>query len=98
MKSLLVKQERPEAAFSYEIVWKDSFSELGAEVKKLQLPSKKACIVTDSNVAELYLERVRQELEPLFEKVTVFLFPAGEENKNLLTVQQLYTHLIERKI
>lgn len=97
MKSLLVKQERPEAAFSYEIVWKDSFSELGAEVKKLQLPSKKACIVTDSNVAELYLERVRQELEPLFEKVTVFLFPAGEENKNLLTVQQLYTHLIEEK-
>ena len=66
-------------------------------MKKLQLPSKKACIVTDSNVAELYLERVRQELEPLFEKVTVFLFPAGEENKNLLTVQQLYTHLIEEK-
>ena len=78
---VLVKQERPEAAFSYEIVWKDSFSELGAEVKKLQLPSKKACIVTDSNVAELYLERVRQELEPLFEKVTCISFPAGKRTR-----------------
>ena len=97
MKSLLVKQERPGEAFSYEIVWKESFSDLGTEVKKLQLPAKKACIVTDSTVAELYLEPVRRELESLFEKVTVFVFPAGEEHKNLKTVQKLYTHLIEEK-
>lgn len=97
MKSLLVKQEKSQGAFSYEIVWKESFSELGAEVKKLQHPAKKACIVTDSTVAELYLEQVKQALEPLFEKVTVFCFPAGEEQKTLQTVQQLYTHLIEER-
>ena len=43
-------------------------------MKKLQLPAKKACIVADSTVAELYLEQVEQELEPLFEKVTVSSF------------------------
>ena len=63
MKSLLVKQENQGEAFSYEILWKEDFSGLGAEVKKLQLPAKKACIVTDSTVAELYLEQVKQELE-----------------------------------
>ncbi len=98
MKSLLVKQENQGEAFSYEILWKEDFSGLGAEVKKLQLPAKKACIVTDSTVAELYLEQVKQELEPLFEKVAVFIFPAGEEHKNLQTVQTLYTHLIEEKL
>ncbi|MBM6666337.1 3-dehydroquinate synthase [Lacrimispora saccharolytica] len=98
MKSLLVKQEKQGEAFSYEILWKEDFFSLGAEVKKLQLPAKKACIVADSTVAELYLEQVKQELEPLFEKVTVFIFPAGEEHKNLQTVQKLYTHLIEEKL
>lgn len=41
MKSLLVKQENQGEAFSYEILWKEDFSGLGAEVKKLQLPAKK---------------------------------------------------------
>ena len=56
MKSLLVKQEKQGEAFSYEILWKEDFFSLGAEVKKLQLPAKKACIVADSTVAELYLD------------------------------------------
>lgn len=42
MKSLLVKQENQGEAFSYEILWKEDFSGLGAEVKKLQLPAKKS--------------------------------------------------------
>ena len=40
MKSLLVKQENQGEAFSYEILWKEDFSGLGAEVKKLQLLAK----------------------------------------------------------
>ena len=32
---------------------------------------------------------------PLFETVTAFVFPAGEASKNLGTVKDLYTHLIE---
>ena len=44
----------------YDIVLETSFGELGAEVKKLDLGSRKICIVTDSHVAPLYLEEVRE--------------------------------------
>ena len=64
-------------------------------MENLKLPAKKACIVTDSTVSELYLEEVKNVLSPLFETVTAFVFPAGEASKNLDTVKDLYTHLIE---
>lgn len=97
MKSLLVKQENRREVFSYEIVWREDFRDLADKVRELDCTAGRACIVTDSNVAELYLEQVREVLSSLFDKVTVFEFPAGEEQKNLQTVQDLYRHLIVEK-
>lgn len=95
MKSLLVKRESTDAEFSYEIVWDNSFSNLARKVNALNLSAKKACIVTDSSVAELYLNEVKEVLSGVFDIVTEFIFPAGEQSKNLDTVKALYTHLIE---
>ncbi|MDY2937529.1 MAG: 3-dehydroquinate synthase [Fusicatenibacter sp.] len=95
MKSLLVKRESTDAEFSYEIVWDNSFSNLARKVNALNLSAKKACIVTDSSVAELYLNEVKEALSGVFDIVTEFIFPAGEQSKNLDTVKALYTHLIE---
>lgn len=91
---LTVKREKD---FNYDIVLEQDFSHLAEEIEKLGVQNRKACIVTDSNVAPLYEERVREELEKVFSTVTSCVFPAGEENKNLITVNQVYEHLIENK-
>ena len=56
--------------------------------------NKKVCIVSETNVAPLYLKAVEAHAEKCFKKVTSFVFEAGEEHKNLDTVQNLYEHLI----
>ena len=78
----------------YDIVLEHSFRGLKAELKKLAIEDRKICIVTDSNVAGLYLDEVKEILSSCCKSVSVFVFPAGEENKNLETVRKLYEHLI----
>ena len=78
----------------YDIVMDTSFSGLKDEAMGLSLKDHKICIVTDSNVAKLYLEEVTAILSECCKKVSVYVFSAGEENKNLDTVKRLYEHLI----
>ena len=70
----------------YDIVMSDSFGSLAPEVAKLAVEGRRICIVTDSTVAGLYLEEVRERLAGCCKEVVTFVFPAGEENKNLKTV------------
>ena len=81
----------------YDIVLTETFSGLGEELKKLGCEKKKLCIVTDSNVAALYLEEIKKVASDCCRVVTSYVFPAGEENKNLDTVRGVYEHLIENK-
>lgn len=78
----------------YDICMKTSFDGLKKETEAFALRDHKICIVTDSNVAALYLEEVKAVLSQCCSKISVFIFPAGEENKNLNTVKELYEHLI----
>lgn len=78
----------------YDIVLAESFDGLAEEVKKLSVADRRICIVTDSTVAGYYLEEVQQILEGCCRQVVSFVFPAGEENKNLKTVQDVYETLI----
>ncbi|MDO4294829.1 MAG: 3-dehydroquinate synthase [bacterium] len=78
----------------YDIVMETSFDALAKELSKLSVEGRKICVVTDSHVAELYLEAVKQEAAKVCAKVTSFVFPAGEENKNLNVVRDLYEKLI----
>lgn len=80
----------------YDIVLAQSFDALAGEVQKLGTQQKKLCIVTDSNVALLYLDEVKELLEPVCRQVDSFIFPAGEEQKNLNTVRDLYEALIQK--
>ena len=79
----------------YSIILDQSFGGLAAEVEKLGTQRRKLCIVTDSNVADLYLDEVRRLLSPVCRQVDSFVFPAGEEQKNLDTVRKLYQVLIQ---
>lgn len=81
----------------YDIVLEHSFEKLGEEVEKLFVKDKRICIVTDSNVAPLYLQEVTDCIAPLCSQVISYVFPAGEERKNLDTVRDLYETLIQKK-
>lgn len=89
---LFVKRE---GDFHYPIVFKKDFSGLADEMKSLEKTWKKICVVTDSHVAPLYLETVMTELKKCAEKVTFYVLPAGEANKNLEQIQGIYEHLIQ---
>ncbi len=78
----------------YDIVMERDFGGLGAQAEQLDVKGRRLCIVTDSHVAPLYLEEVKEILSGCCRQVTEFIFPAGEEQKNLATVQELYRQLI----
>lgn len=80
----------------YEIKLTDSFQDLCKDLKKLGYTSgQKFCIVSDSNVYEIYGDSVKKQLEAGFAHVFHYVFPAGEASKNTDTVNGVYQYLIE---
>jgi 3-dehydroquinate synthase len=81
----------------YDIVFENDFGKLASELEKFDIIGKKLCIVTDSRVKGLYADVVCEALKDKCKKVVVCDFPYGEQNKNLDTVKDIYTFLIENK-
>lgn len=79
----------------YDIVFTRSFDELPAELEVLDVKDRKVCIITDSRVDEHYGEQVLEILRGCCRKAVKYVFPNGEENKNLDTVRGIYRFLIE---
>ncbi len=78
----------------YDIGFFTDFSNLPSMCESIGLKNRKVCIVTDSHVAKHYLSELEQTFSDTGVYVTTFVFPAGEESKNLDTVRDLYKHLI----
>lgn len=78
----------------YDIIMEQSFHKLPETLRQIGCEGHRICIVTDSNVAPLYLEEVRSLVSSVASQVEVFMFEAGEQNKTLATVQKLYETLI----
>lgn len=91
MKKLDVKKD---GCFCYSIMYERDFECLTEQICSLGFEGHKLCIVTDSNVAPLYLEEVKCVLKGRFPLVSEFIIPAGEEHKTLDTVRTLYEYLI----
>lgn len=82
----------------YPIYLEQSFEHFLQHYRCLERAThKKVCIVSDSNVANLYLEEIKKICNDQFEQVFSFVFPAGEASKNLDTVEKLYLHLINNR-
>lgn len=81
----------------YDIVFTDSFNSLKEEIENLGGKEKKICIITDSKVDEIYGNQVLQIVSECCKKAVKFVFPNGEENKNLDTVRDAYRFLIEEE-
>lgn len=81
----------------YDIVFEQSFDNLTKELKEFSCADKRICIVTDSNVERLYGDTVKKLLQDICRKVVLFSFPAGEVNKTLDTVKDIYRLLIKEQ-
>ena len=88
---LLVKYDQKPC---YKIVIEDDYSHLTEELSAVK-KYKRACIITDSNVAPLHLDELKANLIGQFEVLIDFIIPAGEENKNLDWISLAYKRLIE---
>lgn len=83
-----------ELAYSIEI--RNDFESLTTHLQNLGYKKEqKICIVSDSQVADIYMNSLTLLLENSFENVFSFIFSAGESSKNIDTVQMLYEHLIK---
>lgn len=81
----------------YNIEYSDDFHGLVYHIQKLGYSDRKVCVVSETNVASLYLDAILLLLEGCCKKTVSYIFPAGEENKNLDTVKGLYEKLIIEK-
>ena len=80
----------------YSIILNDSFDGIGELLHSLQMDGRKVCIVSDSNVAPIYVKEVAGLLEKEGFFCVSYVFQAGEASKNLDTVAGLYEFLIEQ--
>lgn len=79
----------------YQILLTHQFSDLPVRLAELGYQKEqKICIVTDSNVAALYLDKLLKIMSKDYPKILVHVFEAGESNKNMETVHKLYEDLI----
>ena len=84
------------ASKSYDvIIGKDAIELLGQEAKKLSPGAIKALVVSESNVAPLYLDKVKAQLEGAGFEVTDYVFEAGEQNKNINEISGMWNKMAE---
>lgn len=76
----------------YDIVYSTDTEVLCRELERTGFAGRRACIVTDTNVAPLYAAQIAARFDP---KPLVYAIPAGEENKNLDQIRALLRFLIE---
>lgn len=81
----------------YPIYFSDDFSGLAQASAKCGYTGRKLCIITDSNVEPLYIEKVISEFRKIFSDVKVCTFKAGEKSKTLDTIKGFYDFLLENK-
>ena len=88
---------KKDGQFCYHIYLEPDFAKLLEAVEPLNIKERKLCIVADSTTAELYGTELKEILKETCTYVSMFVFPAGEVNKTLNTVRDLYEHLILEK-
>lgn len=81
----------------YNIVYSDGFDRLSELITELRYNERKICIVSESNVASLYLDAILLSINKCCLKSVSFIFQEGEQNKNLDVVRKLYEKLISEK-
>ncbi len=81
----------------YPILIEEGIFEQAGNWIRRWMPSSQLAIITDTNVGKIYLERLEAALKQAgMGSVDVFVIKAGEESKNLQTVETIYHWLLEK--
>lgn len=91
MEKVMVKTEGK----TYEIVIESGLFNKLPGILKDRFNGKKIAIVSDSNVFPLYGEPLAVKLKELGLETSTIIFKAGEEQKNLHTLTQIYSELAD---
>ena len=86
MEAMMVQTESK----TYPIYIENAFATLPEAVKRAGLQGRRAVIVTDTNVAALYLDEVRQLLGAVLDCAGACVFEAGEAHKTLVAIEDMY--------
>ena len=81
----------------YDIFFANDFNSLPELLAGQGIADRRVCIVTESNVAPLYLDEIRNQLDGKCIELISIVFEAGESQKNLDTVKMIYEKLILAK-
>lgn len=81
----------------YDIVFTDSFDLLVDELQAFDVENRRVAVIADSNTSAMFGDTVIQLLEGHCMQTLLYSFPAGESNKTLDTVRDIYKALIEAK-
>lgn len=79
----------------YDIIVENGLLKDSGELVGSIAKTKNAAIITDTNVAPLYLDTVSKSLESAGFRVKVHIFPAGETSKNHKTLLSIYEFLAQ---
>ena len=79
----------------YDIVFTDSFDLLCDELSAFDIENRKVAVIADSNTSRLFGNALCDILDGRCRQVLLHTFPAGESNKTLDTVKEIYKALIE---
>lgn len=82
----------------YPIYIDHSFDALASAFEKAGISDRKICIVTDTNVAPLYADKVKELLKDICRDISICIFPAGENSKNLNTIWDFYKFFIDNHL
>ena len=84
------------ASKNYDVlIGKNAVLALGEEAKKVCPGALKALIVSETNVAGLYLDTVTAQLEDAGFEVIDYVFEAGEQNKNINEIAGMWNKMAE---
>lgn len=81
----------------YDIFFAHDFNSLPELLAGQGIADRRVCIVTESNVAPIYLAEIESKLKGKCKELMSVIFDAGEESKNLDTVKMIYEKLILAK-
>lgn len=91
---LMIQTSKP-----YQIlIQRGCLDQVGHHASQLFRENSRALIVTDSNVAPLYAQRTADSLKQAGFLPQIFVFPAGEENKRLSSIEQIYSAMAEHSM
>lgn len=86
MRTIKVQTGRP-----YDILIERGIINRCGDLIKSVSNAQKVCVVTDSNVEKLYSEKVISSIKASGFETELFVFEAGEENKRLSTIADMYS-------